>query len=90
MLLEKDQEISSLQHKLSVAEGDIEKAEGKVKDLKAAADEGDTHKTTGEHRGPTLNSYRLSRGLCGVVVDAVLTLHQGRTWREKSSFWRKS
>ena len=48
-MLERDQEISSLQHKLALAETDLEKAEGKVKDLKSAADEGDNHRTTGEN-----------------------------------------
>lgn len=48
-MLERDQEISSLQHKLALAETELEKAEGKVKDLKSAADEGDNHRTTGEN-----------------------------------------
>lgn len=48
-VLERDQEISSLQHKLQLAEADLEKAEDKVKELKGQADEGDAHKTTGEN-----------------------------------------
>lgn len=48
-LLERDQEIASLQHKLALAEGELEKAEAKVTELKNAAEEGDTHKTTGEN-----------------------------------------
>lgn len=48
-LLERDQEISSLQHKLSLAEEELEKTEGKVKELKGAAEEGDTHRTAGEN-----------------------------------------
>jgi hypothetical protein len=48
-LLERDQEISSLQHKLSLAEDELEKSETKVKELKTASDEGETHRTTGEN-----------------------------------------
>lgn len=48
-LLERDQEISSLQHKLSLAEDELEKSETKVKELKSASDEGETHRTTGEN-----------------------------------------
>ncbi len=48
-LLERDQEISSLQHKLALAEDQLDKAESKVKELKGAAEEGDTHRTTGEN-----------------------------------------
>jgi len=48
-LLERDQEIASLQHKLSLAEEELEKAEEKVKELKGAAEEGDNHRTTGEN-----------------------------------------
>ena len=38
-----------MQHKLSLAESELEKAESKVKELKAASDEGETHRTTGEN-----------------------------------------
>lgn len=40
--LAKEQEITSLSHKNQVLEADLEKAEGQVKDLKVAADEGGT------------------------------------------------
>ena len=36
LLLEKEQEITSLQHKVSVLDADLEKAEAKLADLKAA------------------------------------------------------
>ena len=75
--------MSSLQHKLSLAESETEKAEGKVKDLKAAADEGDTHKTTGE----TLSHHLQLRKEPRVAADAV---PQAKTWQEKSSYWRRS
>nr|XP_019048003.1 actin lateral binding protein [Kwoniella bestiolae CBS 10118]OCF26933.1 actin lateral binding protein [Kwoniella bestiolae CBS 10118] len=48
-LLERDQEIASLQHKLSLAESEVEKSENQIKDLKSASEEGETHKTTGEN-----------------------------------------
>ena len=48
-LLERDQEVASLQHKLSLAEDQLDKSESKVRDLKSAVDEGDSHKTTGEN-----------------------------------------
>ncbi|PCH44284.1 hypothetical protein WOLCODRAFT_26668 [Wolfiporia cocos MD-104 SS10] len=48
LLLEKDQEITSLQHKLSVMDGDLEKAESKLSAAKAAQEEGDQSKTMNE------------------------------------------
>ncbi|KAI0693172.1 tropomyosin [Cerioporus squamosus] len=39
LLLEKDQEITSLQHKISVLDADLEKAEGKLADLKSAQED---------------------------------------------------
>lgn len=48
-LLERDQEISSLQHKLSLAEEEADKAEEKLKELKGSAEEGDTHRTASEN-----------------------------------------
>nr|XP_019009775.1 actin lateral binding protein [Kwoniella pini CBS 10737]OCF48556.1 actin lateral binding protein [Kwoniella pini CBS 10737] len=48
-LLEREQENSSLQHKLSLAEADVEKYEDQIKNLKNASEEGETHKTTGEN-----------------------------------------
>lgn len=48
-LLERDHEIQSLQHKLSLAETELEKSEDKLKQLKAASDEGETHRATGEN-----------------------------------------
>ncbi|KAG8908630.1 hypothetical protein FRB99_004918 [Tulasnella sp. 403] len=47
-LLVKDQEIGSLQHKLGLVEGDLEKTESKLTDLKHAADEGVAGKSTNE------------------------------------------
>jgi tropomyosin, fungi type len=48
LLLEKDQEITSLQHKLSILDTDLEKAEAKLADSKAAQEEGEHSKTTNE------------------------------------------
>lgn len=39
--MQKDQEITSLQHKLSLMENDLEKAEGKLQDHKATKEEHD-------------------------------------------------
>lgn len=46
--LSKEQEITSLQHKLSVAEADLEKLEKSHGDMKAAADESAQHGTANE------------------------------------------
>jgi tropomyosin len=48
-LLERDQEIASLQHKLQLAESEVEQSENKIKQLKSASEEGETHRTTGEN-----------------------------------------
>lgn len=48
LLLEKDQEITSLQHKLGVLDGELEKAEGKVTEYKSVQEEGEHSKTTNE------------------------------------------
>ena len=48
VLLEKEQEITSLQHKISVLDADLEKAEGKLADLKAAQEDGEQSKTANE------------------------------------------
>lgn len=48
LLLEKDQEITSLTHRLSVLDGDLEKTENKLNDLKQAQEEGETSKSTNE------------------------------------------
>jgi tropomyosin len=48
LLLEKDQEIGSLQHRLSTLDGDLEKTEAKLAELKSAREEGETSKTTNE------------------------------------------
>jgi tropomyosin, fungi type len=48
-ILEKDQDIISLQHKLSVLDGELEKAEAKLADAKIAREEGDASKTTNEN-----------------------------------------
>lgn len=47
-VLVKDQEIQSLQHKLSVTEADLEKAESSLKDHKSAKEESSAHKDTNE------------------------------------------
>ena len=47
-LLEKEQEITSLQHKISVLDADLEKAEGKLTDLKSAQEDGEQSKTANE------------------------------------------
>ena len=48
LLLEKEQEITSLQHKISVLDGDLEKAETKLTDLKSAQEDGEQSKTANE------------------------------------------
>jgi hypothetical protein len=47
-LLEKDQELTSSNHKLSVIEADLGKAEEKLTDAKHARDENESSKTTNE------------------------------------------
>ncbi len=47
-LLEKDQEITSLQHKISVLDSDLEKAEQKLADLKSAQEDGEQSRTANE------------------------------------------
>lgn len=46
--LSKEQEITSLQHKNNLLEGEVEKLENAVKDFKKAADEGQQHGTQNE------------------------------------------
>lgn len=46
--MEKDQEITSLQHKLSVLDADLEKAESKLSESKAAQADGEHSKVTNE------------------------------------------
>lgn len=48
MILERDQEITSLNHKLSVLDADLEKAEGKLADAKQAHEDGDSFKSQTE------------------------------------------
>nr|VWO94655.1 Peptide methionine sulfoxide reductase MsrB (EC (Peptide-methionine (R)-S-oxide reductase) [Ganoderma boninense] len=48
LLLEKEQEITSLQHKISVLDGDLEKAETKLTDLKSAQEDGEQSKSANE------------------------------------------
>ncbi|KAI8985554.1 tropomyosin like-domain-containing protein [Trametes punicea] len=48
LLLEKEQEIASLNHKISVLDSDLEKAEAKVAELKAANEDGEQNKTANE------------------------------------------
>jgi len=47
-LLEKDQDITSLQHKLGILEADLDKAEGKLSEAKLAHDENETSKSANE------------------------------------------
>jgi tropomyosin len=49
VLLEREQEIASLQHKLQLSETGLENAENQIKELKTASAEGESHKTTGEN-----------------------------------------
>lgn len=46
--LSKEQEVTSLQHKNNVLEGEVEKLETAIKDFKKAADEGQQHGTQNE------------------------------------------
>lgn len=48
LLLEKDQEITSLNHKLGVLDGQLEAAEAKLAEAKTAKEEGELSKTTNE------------------------------------------
>jgi tropomyosin len=47
-ILEKDAEITSLQHKLSILDADLEKVELKLSESKVAQEEGEHSKTTNE------------------------------------------
>jgi tropomyosin len=47
-ILAKDQEITSLHHRLSILEADLEKADARLSDLKSAQEEGETSKSTNE------------------------------------------
>ena len=47
-ILEKDAEIKSLQHNLSILDANLEKAEAKLSESKAAQEEGEHSKTTNE------------------------------------------
>ena len=48
LILEKDQEITSLNHKLSVLDADLEKTEQKLQETKVAAAEGEHDRSTSE------------------------------------------
>lgn len=48
ILLEKDQEITSLQHKLNVAEGQLETNESKLSELKNAQQDGEATRQTSD------------------------------------------
>src|SRR3954471_7191751 len=48
-VLEKEQEIASLQHKLKLSEEENDKYETQLKEYKTAAAESETHRTTGEN-----------------------------------------
>jgi tropomyosin len=47
--LQKEQLISSLEHRLKTAEDESERHETAFKDLKTRAEEGEGHRTTGEN-----------------------------------------
>ena len=49
MILEKDQEITSLQHKLSILEADLEKTEMTLSELKSAHAVGETSRETNDN-----------------------------------------
>jgi len=46
--LQKEQEITSLQHKNNVLEGEVDKLEGLIADYKKASTDGETHASTAE------------------------------------------
>jgi predicted RNase H-like nuclease (RuvC/YqgF family) len=48
-VLEKEQQIASLQHKLQLSEDQNEKYEAQLKDYKTQAAESESHRTTGEN-----------------------------------------
>ncbi|KAG8863619.1 hypothetical protein FRC20_010661 [Serendipita sp. 405] len=48
-ILHKDQEIQSLSHKLQVAEGELEKAEGKLASAKLDKEQGETSRSTADN-----------------------------------------
>lgn len=48
-LLQRDQDITSLNHRLALSDEQLEKAEGKLADAKHAHEEGDTAKSTAEN-----------------------------------------
>lgn len=48
-LLQKEQQVTSLEHRLKTAEDESERHETALKDLKTRAEESDGHKTTGEN-----------------------------------------
>jgi tropomyosin len=49
MILEKDQEITSLQHRLSIIDTDLERAETKLSELKSAHDVGETSREANDN-----------------------------------------
>ncbi|KAJ8590129.1 hypothetical protein M405DRAFT_816779 [Rhizopogon salebrosus TDB-379] len=49
LLLEKDQEITSMTHKVSVLEAELDKVDGKLAEAKAAQEEGDSLKGANEN-----------------------------------------
>ena len=48
-ILHKDQEIQSLQHKLGLLEGEVEKAESRLSEAKLASADGESSKSTAEN-----------------------------------------
>ena len=46
--MEKDQEIASLQHNLSILDGNLEKAEAKLQESKSAQEEGEHSKSSND------------------------------------------
>jgi len=49
IILEKDHEITHLQHKLSIVDADLEKTEAKLVELKSAHEDGETSKSTNDN-----------------------------------------
>jgi tropomyosin, fungi type len=49
LLLEKDQEITSLNHRLGVLDGELEKAETKITEYKQSSADGESSKQTSEN-----------------------------------------
>ncbi|PFH51943.1 hypothetical protein AMATHDRAFT_74632 [Amanita thiersii Skay4041] len=86
-LLEKEQEITSLQHRLGVLEGDLEKAENKLAESKAAADENQSSKMTNE--GLTRKIQLLEEELDNAEKNAKETLEKLRLVDVKAEHYER-